>query len=1308
MVSLVAATPSAAANPPPSRDTHPLFCHSSPMASHVHLPAGLFLASILVCPVLAASHENLDLLTRSRTGDSNHTQVVQKQVQWPPQRTAIVICDMWDDHWCKGASGRVAEMAPHMNEVVKRARDRGVFIIHAPSDVVDFYKDTPQRKRAQAAPSAAAPTKIDRWRRIDREKEGPFPIDDADGGCDDLPPCKTGGPYPWKRQIATIEIAPQDAITDSGQEAYNLMQERGITNVIVMGVHANMCVLGRSFAIRQMVLLGKNVVLMRDMTDTMYNSRARPKVNHFRGTDLVIEHIERYWCPTITSTAFTGKPEFRFKADPLRKASASSDLPEDLAGNEAVRDHMRRFKGRGQLVEQGIPPSNPRDTLKQLKVPEGLELQLVASEPAIRQPVCLNFDERGRLWVVQYLQYPFPAGLKIVKYDEHLRAVFDKVPPPPPNHFPGADKITILEDEDRDGYFEKTRDFVTGLNIATSALPGRGGVWVMNPPYLLFYPDKNHDDVPDGPPEVRLEGFGLEDTHAVANSLTWGPDGWLYGAQGSTCTATVRGIRFLGQAIWRYHPLTREFELFAEGGGNTFCIEFDRKGRLFSGTNWGNQRGLYFVQGGYYVKGWGKHGPLTNPHAYGFFNHMPHQGDEARFSHSFIIYEADALPEKYFGQIFGIVPLHNRVQVAQLVPDGSSLKTRDTERVVESADKWFRPVDIKVGPDGAVYLADWYDIRLSHVDPHDNWDKSNGRIYRLTTKGAPTLKPFDLGKASDDELIKTLSHSNKWWRQMALRVIGDRANKALAPKLRELALQSTGQTARDALWAAHLCGGMTRDFAARALAHSDEDVRAWAVRLSVDSGQIARDQLIDLARRDQSPFVRSQLAASARRLPPAQAIDLAQELAARDPDASDPYLPLLVWWAVERHAITARDKVMEAFGTSSAWRQKIPAEYILPRLAQRYGAEGTREGLETVTGLLQSAPGGPEREKLLRALAEAYKGRTIENPPDALRAAVASIAGGNELLVTKVRLGLANPAEIKTATEKLQQTDKPAELIEALGMARVEAAIPVLLETATGKRSSAIRKSALQSLQHFSTPEIAPRLLNAWSEFKGSADLRTTALELLSRRKPWSLEVLKAVEQGTIARTDVPFDVVERIRRHDDPAIAQLTTKFWGRTRQTPAELQQRIAVVAKTLSGHGDASRGKQIFATTCATCHKLHGEGQTIGPDLTGYERDNLDFLLLSIVDPNAGIREEYTNFELQTTDDLLLTGYVVERAAQAVTIEDAQQGRVTVPQNRIKSLRASALSRMPEGLLDALNDEQIRDLFAYIRSPGPTAKK
>ncbi len=245
---------------------------------------------------------------------------LEKDVSWDPKKTAIIICDMWDDHWCKGAAQRVAELAGPMNEVVKKARDKGIFIIHAPSTCVDFYKDTPQRKRAQDAPFARTPVPLStekRWGTCwcwpDKKREADLPIDDSDMGCDCKEKCTIRDP--WKRQIKTIEIHDADAITDDGQETWNLLSERGIDNVILMGVHLNMCVLGRPFAIRQLVHLGKNVVLVRDLTDTMYNSRMRPQVSHFEGTDLVVEHVEKYWCPSITSVAIAGGKPFRFKED---------------------------------------------------------------------------------------------------------------------------------------------------------------------------------------------------------------------------------------------------------------------------------------------------------------------------------------------------------------------------------------------------------------------------------------------------------------------------------------------------------------------------------------------------------------------------------------------------------------------------------------------------------------------------------------------------------------------------------------------------------------------------------------------------------------------------------------------------------------------------------------------------------------------------------------------------------------------------------------------------------------------------------
>jgi len=242
--------------------------------------------------------------------------VACQRAQWDPAQTAIIICDMWNQHWCQGATRRVAELAPVMNRVVANARDRGVLIIHAPSGTIDHYSNHAARRLAQNTPkSAHLPEGITQWCNWEdeTEKQAGYPIDHSDGGCDCRPQCKQGSP--WTKQVDAIEIKEADAISDSGVEVWSLLEQRGIENVILMGVHTNMCVLGRPFGLRNLDRFGKNVVLMRDLTDTMYNSQMAPRVNHFTGTDLVVEHVEEYVCPTITSTVFTGAPPFEFKND---------------------------------------------------------------------------------------------------------------------------------------------------------------------------------------------------------------------------------------------------------------------------------------------------------------------------------------------------------------------------------------------------------------------------------------------------------------------------------------------------------------------------------------------------------------------------------------------------------------------------------------------------------------------------------------------------------------------------------------------------------------------------------------------------------------------------------------------------------------------------------------------------------------------------------------------------------------------------------------------------------------------------------
>ncbi|MBI3414908.1 MAG: ThuA domain-containing protein [Verrucomicrobia bacterium] len=1503
----------------------------------------LALASIAATP-----EQSLTLHTRNRvasTADTNEFAIVEKAIQWNPRKTAIVVCDMWDQHWCKGATARVGEMAPRMNEVLKAARQRGVFVIHCPSSTMDFYKDTPQRKRAQSAPVATPKVPLQDWCRLDAKHEHPLPIDDSDDGCDDLPRCPGGGP--WKRQIATLEIADGDAITDSA-EAYYLMQQRGIDNVIVMGVHINMCVLGRPFSIRQMSYQGKNVVLMRDLTDSMYNSRAKPYVNHFRGTELVTEHIEKFWCASITSADFLGGEPFHFKDDKRPhvvfmigeneyrtwetlpqfakkelewrgiKCSFVNASPKEgdnnFVGAEAIKDadllvlsirrrtptkavldlvrqhvaagkavvgirtashafdatppdaehdswpkfdlevlgshyenhynnkppkdpttlvkvipeavthpvltgipaqelpvtsHLYKYRnhantmtplmtgrieGRPDVVERvawvytgnnrrvfytslggpedfqqpffrrlllngvlwalnkPIPPAEkvatssavsartiaqetqenplgPEESLARFKVADDLEIEQVLAEPIVAQPVFLNFDERGRMWVVQYRQYPHPAGLKMMSHDNVWRAVYDKVPPPPPHHFRGEDKITIHEDTDGDGKFDKHTTFVDGLNICTSVERGRGGVWVLNPPYLLFYRDENNDDVPDGDPEVRLAGFGLEDTHSVANSLRWGPDGWLYGAQGSTVTANIfsygadgkplnaKPIYSQGQNIWRYHPETRRYEVFAEGGGNAFGCEIDSKGRVFSGHNGGNTRGFHYQQGAYLQKGFEKHGPLSNPYAFGYFPQMPHD-DVERFTHNFIIYEGGALPVRYEGKLFGVEPLQGRVVYSEITPDKSSFCTRDLGYVVTSEDKWFKPVDIKAGPDGAIYVCDWYDRQVNHYRNHEGQiDKGNGRIYRLKAKQPNAQQYADsarilsrVSKASTKELASLLTHPNKWFRQLALRLLADRHDKSLSLDLEEILQRSGEQTALEALWAMNASGNFDDALAKRLLQIPAASIRAWTVRLLGDANQILPDlapKLAELAARETDLEVRDQLASTAKRLPANYGLPVIRALLAHSEDVVDNRLPLLLWWAIESKAESDRDSVMAMFNDTGLWDLPLVREHILARLMRRYAMAGTRQDLLSCARLLDRSPNTEVTAKLMSGFEEAFKGRAMTGLPDKLIEAMAKVGG--ESIILGLRRGDAESVAKALSVIADESADKAKRLryIQTFGEVKEPRCVPVLLKLVGSVDARIFHKPALTALQQYDELRIGGDVVAAFNQFTN--ETRTVALTLLASRPAWALQLLQAVDAGQITKAQIPQDVLLKLKRHEGTSIAELIKKHWGQERvATTAEMQQQIDRFAQMVrGGSGSPYEGQKLFMGSCGACHKLFGQGGQIGPDLTTFKRDDLDTMLLSIVNPNAEIREGYENYFVTTKDGRTLSGFLADKDNRVVVLRGIDGENVILPHEQVQEMKAAGLSLMPEGMLGAFEDQQVRDLFAYLRSTQPLVR-
>lgn len=992
---------------------------------------------------------------------------------------------------------------------------------------------------------------------------------------------------------------------------------------------------------------------------------------------------------------------------------------------------------------QEPPPLPPAESARAFTVPDDLEIELVLSEPLIAQPLHLTFDERGRLWVVEYRQYPAPAGLTQVSHDKFWRSVYDQVPLPPPNHFMGKDRVSIHEDTDGDGSFDAHKVFVDGLSIATSVALGRGGAWVLNPPYLLFYPDRNRDDVPDGDPEVHLSGFGLEDTHSVANSLRWGPDGWLYACQGSTVSGHIKIeplsndrspvstniVHTLGQNIWRYHPETRRYEVFSEGGGNAFGIEIDSAGRLFSGHNGGDTRGFHYVQGAYLQKGFQKHGELSNPYAFGYFPQMANNRVE-RFTHTFLIYEANALPEKYRGKLFGIEPLQGRVVLSEIKPAASTFETSDEEHVVTTTDRWFRPVDIKLGPDGAIYLADWHDFSINHWKNYNgNMDATSGRVWRLKAKGAKPGAKFDLAKQTDAQLIDLLGHINRWWREMAADTLIDRANANLLPALKQRIENSAGAAALNALWTWQALSARTAVAADPTpfLKHADPQVRLWATRFigdpfpgALDTGapstrSASRDVLERLARRD-SPHlqalaesepnleVRVQIAATAKRLPADVSLPIIQALARRDDDATDPRQPLMLWWALEVKAATDRDAVLRLFTDASLWDRPLVKQHLLDRLMRRYAQAGTREDLLTSAKLLDLSPSKAHSEILMRGFEEAFKGRSVAGLPDELITAMARHGVGS------VAIGLrrGDPKAMDEALKVIGNPEAPAgqrrQFVEVLGEVRSPASLNPLLDLLAREPDDAVQQALFVALQPFDEPAIATATLARLPGLKPES--RAAALALLTSRRTFASQLIEAVNDGQISTNLVTAEAARRMKRYADAQESTAIDRLWPKAgRPSSAEMDKDIARLRQALAeGHGDPYNGKRLYTATCASCHRLFNQGGDIGPDLTSFNRRDENNLLLAIVNPSAEVREGYENFSVETRDERSLSGFIVQQDEGKVILRGFDGQNVVLPRADIATLAPAGMSLMPEGLTAGLDDQQVRDLFAYLRSSQP----
>lgn len=1038
---------------------------------------------------------------------------------------------------------------------------------------------------------------------------------------------------------------------------------------------------------------------------------------------------------------FAGKWEFR-AGDGYAPGGALPDKPVVTAFD--VFRESNRVLGRAQQVPG--PSLPPAESAAKMTAADDLRVELVLAEPQIAQPFHFSFDERGRLWVTHSRQYPYPAGLTMLSRDRYYRAHYDKVPPPPPNHDRGMDLVTIHESTKGDGVYDKRTVFLDGLNMANAAVRGRGGVWVMHTPYLLFYPDRNGDDIPDGPPEVRLAGFGLEDTHSIANGLVWGPDGWLYGGQGSTTSSRVTrpgldpanapGVHFEGCMVWRYHPDTRAYEIFAEGSGNTFGLEFDAEGRLYSGHNGGQTRGWHYVQGGFYLMQGvdpGKFGPPRNPYAFGELPMMATTTPVVRFSHFGAFVDGTALPAKYRGQLFAIDPLHNVVIAAARSPRGSTFTTADEGPVLRSADPAFRPVYIANAPDGSIYISDMYDFYVAHGQHYQNQiDINSGRMYRLSGRESPREKDLNLAAKSTAQLVALLAHPNKWHRSTAVRLLGERRDPAATAALKQLLARDSGLGALNALWALHQSGGLDEATAVSALQHAYAPVRMWTARLLGDewglnrnlgAGQHARVSeqatagnlpaplfaaLRTQAGREANAEVLSQFASTARRLNAPQAMPLVATVLGHDEVVQDPYIPLLGWWVFEAHIPAANREVLALFSTPAIWDEPAVREHLLPRLARRYAVEGKRQDLLVLAELFKRAPSPAHAGRLMVGLEEAFRGRPMTGLPDELVAGIQ--AAGQAPLAFRLRQGEA--AAVDEAVKLIQDAKaKPEErlrYVRAFGEIRAAQAVPALLAVAASNASEDLRKAALVALSAYEDEALGARVAALLPGLKGQA--QQAAFTMLASRVSWSFRLLETVQRGGVTAASVPDDVANRLRRHRDAKLSDLAKQVLPRAAAAAggADHQRRIQEVNAILKrGPGDPYQGEAIYTARCAACHKLFFKGGNVGPDLTTYQRDDLGTMLISIINPNVEIREGYQYFSVETTDGRTLSGFIVDRDNQVTVLRSLGGENITLRAAEIRDLQPMGQSLMPPGLLDDLTEQQLRDFFAYLRISQPISR-
>lgn len=982
-------------------------------------------------------------------------------------------------------------------------------------------------------------------------------------------------------------------------------------------------------------------------------------------------------------------------------------------------------------LEKFLPPG---EALKRMELPAGFQAALFAAEPDVRNPIAMAWDSRGRLWVAECYSYGEFA------FDPSLR-----------------DRILIFEDTDGDGRFDSRKVFTDELQQLTSIEIGLGGVWAATPPRLVFIPDADGDDVPDGAPVTHVEGFRVppESYHNLVNGLRFGPDGWLYGRCGATGSAEV-GVPGTPEeektpvrgGMWRYHPERRVFEAITSGNTNPWGHDWNEHGELFyvntvNGHFWHATPGAHFVRA---------HTLDPNPRAYALIDlHADHwhfdttlgwqdtaKRKDANLSDSLggghvhigaMFYQGDNWPEQYRGQFFTLNQHGRRANQEHVERHGSGYIARHRPDFFKTSDAWFLGLDLRYGPDGGVFVLDWSDTGECHE--RDGVHRNSGRIFKIT-HGTPQPVHADLTRLTPAELAALHTHRNEWFARQARVELAARADKgAAAAELRALFDQTPDITHKlSALWTLQVIGAADEAFLRGLLRAENEHLRAWALRLLADTWPLdtlmsARPtkhgiqndaahapaaapepaallpELERMARDDTSALVRLTLASLLQRLPVTHRAAVATHLVARAEDAQDHNLPLMIWYGLIPVADTQPGALARLARVCAL---PMTRQCIARRLAE--DVESRPAPLNDL--LAHAAQAGPDfQADILTGMSAALTGwRKAAKPAawDALAASLAShprlggpvrdlsaLFGDGRALDEVKKIVFAKDAEMpqRKAALKTLIDNRPPDLRD-------------ICEKLVNERY--LNPVAAAGLAQFDDPKVAALLVKAYRRFHHTE--RGQLLEVLTTRPVFARALLEAVGKGDIPRQAVTAYHARQMRSLGDAELEKQVSAVWGETRETAADkkaLMEKLAAgLTPAVLAQADKAAGRLIFNAACATCHRLHGHGGELGPDLTGAGRDSLHYLLENLVDPGAQVAADFRLNVLTLKDGRVLSGVIGARTARTLTLR-TMTGQMVLEQSEIASAQEMPVSMMPEGMLTALTPEQTRDLIAYLMHPS-----